>query len=248
MNDVPRVEEGFTIPRELQQNVPRKVRLSGRGTYSLVGSAMVSVAIAVFIIVVGSLTPREIRNRNELKREGKVAYTNDVRVGGMRSATVFYSFAYDGRTYEGQAFLPHQYLGDVLSYSRHGGFPVLFLPRNPSINHPYGWGSGPFPYFLYIFVAILVIQWSILTRYIVRDLHLARYGLMAIATVTGCGLSHNGSVLLNYEFRDMDGLLTKGSGECLDRRGVGEKVCVLYLPEETSKSRPNPPVFFRATI
>lgn len=248
MNDEPLVEKSFCIPRELQQDVPRKVRLSGKGTYYLVGSGIVSMAIAAFILVVGSLTPNEIRNRNALERGGEVTYTNDVRVGGMRSATVFYSFSYAGRTYDGEAFLPHEYLDSILSYSKHGGFPVLFLPTNPSINHPYGWSSGSFPYFLYIFVAIIVVQWAVLLNYLVRDLRLARYGLVAIATVTGCGLGRNDSAVLKYEFRDLDGLLTKGSGEYPCRRGIGEKICVLYLPEETTRSRPNPPVFFRAAI
>ena len=100
-------------PAELQQKLPRKIRLAARGIYYLAGSMLVSIAVATFVVIVGSVTPKEIKDRNDLGREGNLIYTNDVQVGGMRSATVFYTFTYSGKSYSGKAFLPHEYLGKV---------------------------------------------------------------------------------------------------------------------------------------
>jgi hypothetical protein len=235
------------IPAELQQQTPRKTRLTAMGVYCLVGSMTVSGAIAALVILVGSLTPKEIRDRHDLEREGRVTYTNDVQAGGMRSATVFYTFTYDGQSYSGKARLPHDYLEKVLNYSKSGGFPVLFLPRDPSINHPYDWkGNGPFPFIGYLLILIVIVQWTGLIRFFLRDFRLARSGLTAVGKVTECSQGNRGGIRLGYEFRDMDGLPTNGRGDFPARRDQGANICVLYLPDQTESSRPYPLLLFRA--
>jgi hypothetical protein len=235
------------IPAELNQELPRKTRLTPMGIYSLVGSGTVSAAIVALVVAFGSFTPKEIKDRHDLEREGRVTYTDDVQVGGMRSATVFYSFAYDGQSYSGKAFLPHEYLERVLNYSKSGSFPVVFLPRDPSINHPNDWkGNGSFPFVGYLLILILIIQWTGLTRLFLRDLRLARNGIAAVASVTDCSSGNRGGIKLRYEFRDMDGLPTDGRGDYGAKREQGAQICVLYLPEETEASRPYPLVLFRA--
>jgi hypothetical protein len=122
------------------------------------------------IILVGALTPKEIRDRKALQSEGSVAHTNDVQIGGMRDATVFYTFTFNGRPYSGKAFLPREYSARVLNYSKFGNFPILFLPRDPSISHPYDWsGDGPIPILFYILIIILIVQWSGLIRFVLHN-------------------------------------------------------------------------------
>jgi hypothetical protein len=239
-------ENDICVPEELQQELPRKICLAQRGIYYLVGSTVVSIAIAAFIITGSSSTPKEIKDRYDLQHHGSVTYTNDVRVGGMRSATVFYTFSYDGNIYNGRAFLPHEYLDKVLNYSQVGHFPVLFLPENPLVNHPYDWMGGSFPFFLYLFGLIIVAQWAVLIRLILQDLRLARSGAVAVGRVIRCSYGRSGGVHLKYEFRDMDGLLTEGHGEYPIRQRQNAQVCILYSPEKSGKSRPYPLVFFRA--
>ena len=106
MIDDNQLDNGICVPAELQQRLPRRVRLrlGARGIYYLVGDTLVylvgdtlvSIAIAALIIVAGSLTPKEIKERNELKREGSLTYTNDVQVGGGRSSTVFFYVSLQG--------------------------------------------------------------------------------------------------------------------------------------------------------
>ncbi len=179
IDDDSQLKDGVCIPAELQQTLPSRTRLAARGRliYSLVGGIIVSIALATLAMIVGSLTPGEIKERNALRREGSVTYTNDVRVGGMRSATVFYTFTYKGQSYSGNAFLPHEYSEKVENYSKAGRFPVLFLPRNPSINHPYDWtGSGSVPLIFYILLITIIFQWIFLARFILYYLRLARMG------------------------------------------------------------------------
>ena len=164
MSDNSKFENETYIPEGSQ---PSFLRFVVRNKYLFVCNSLVSIAIAAMIISIGALMPREIKDRNDLKREGRVTYTNDVQVGGRRDATVFYTFTYDGKTYSSKAFIPIEYADKVLNYSKSGGFPILFLPRNPSINHPKDWtGNGPAPIHLYILVIILIVQWSRLAMYV----------------------------------------------------------------------------------
>jgi len=110
--------------------------LSTGEVFYLVRGLLVAAAFTALIVITGSLTPKEIRVRRALAREGKTTLTNDVHVGGMRSATVFYTFAYGGQTYTGEAYLPSQYLDKVLNYSKTGNFPVLFAASDPSSTIP----------------------------------------------------------------------------------------------------------------
>jgi len=149
------------VPDDSPQPLRRLMRFAARNGYLLVGNILVSSALVTAIIFVGAFTPKDIKDRNDLRREGRVTYTNDVHVGGRRDATVFYTFTYDQKSYSGKAFLPSEYLDKVRNYSKSGDFPVQFLPMDPSINHPNDWiGNGPTAILLPILVAILAIQLS----------------------------------------------------------------------------------------
>lgn len=248
MIDSRQPENENVVPAELLQASPRKVRLAGKGIYYLVGSVLVSTAMIGFALVGLSITKTNVKNGIELAREGRLAYTGDVKAGGMHLSTVYYGFVYDGRAYRGEALLPRRYLNTISDYNKSGDFPVLFLPRNPSINHPYMWRddeSHGFAFLSYVLAAIVIVQWSMLGRFILTDLKLARNGVTAVAKVTKCSYGRNGGVRIRYQFRDLDGLPTEGSGEYATRKNDGAQICILYLPEEPGKSRPYPLIFFR---
>jgi hypothetical protein len=244
---VAQLENETCVPAELQQKLPRRIRLAAAGILYLVTNVLVSTAIVTFIILAGSLTPKDIKDRNDLQREGSVTFTNDVRIGGKGSATVFYTFTYNGKSYSGKAYLPREYSKKVLSYSKAGNFPVTFLPGDPTINHPYDWrGVGSFPSFLYLLILLIIVQWSALIRFLLPDLRLARNGLVAVGRVTNSSDGGIGGIYLKYEFRDADGLPMNGRGEHPVRQETGAQICVLYLPEDSGHSRPYPLSFFRA--
>jgi hypothetical protein len=235
------------MPVDLQQKTPRRFRLSAMGVYYLLGSLMVSIALLTFVIGFSIHDAKLIKNGKELEHEGRLIYTDDVKAGGGRQATVFYSFTYQGETYRSSAYLPKAYLSLVERYSKSGSFPVIFLPNNPSVNHPNDWhDTESLPWLKHLFVFLVFVQWCILFRLVIQDLRLIRKGIAVVGRVTSCRLSRNGGIVLKYEFRDMEGQLTEGRGEYPAPKKKDAQICVLYLPEQPWKSRPYPLVFFRA--
>jgi hypothetical protein len=236
------------VPAELQHDLPRRIRLAARGVYYLLGSMAISILMIAFIVVDFSKTAKEVRNGAELARDGIVAYTGDVQAGGMHLATACYSFTWNGTLYRGKARLPSRYLDKIDDYSKSDNFPVLFLPRDPSINHPNDWRddeSYSSAFISYVLIVLVVIQWSVLFRAILQELRLARNGVVATGRVTSWSYGRSGGIYVKYEFRDMDDLLSVGRGECPGWRKQDEQICVLYLPDQPDKNRPYPLVFFR---
>jgi hypothetical protein len=171
MVDNDSLKSSVEIPVELQQTLPRRVRPAGWVIFYFAFNMLLSAGLVTIVVLVGSLTPKEIRESNDLQRDGRLAYANNVRVTGMRSSTVSYTFTYNGKSYSGKAFLPSQSEKSVEKYAKTGNLPILFLPTNPLINHPFDWkGSGPFPFFGYIFGVLIVVQWIVFIRFILSDL------------------------------------------------------------------------------
>ncbi len=165
------LENEPSVPAELRRKSLRRFRLSAWNAYSLIGTTIMSALLLAFVIHDFSTSAKISRAGRELASYGLLASTADVRTGGLHSATVFYSFTYNGSLYRGQALLPRSYLDKVLRCEKTGDFPVLFLPRDPSVNHPYDWRDDESPSTLsYIFIVLMVIQWSVLMRSVFRDL------------------------------------------------------------------------------
>lgn len=246
-NDPLSLTDGI-LPTELQQPTPRTTRLAARGVYYIVGSMVVSMLIVAFAALAISKNADNVKKGRELARDGQLAYTGDVRSGGPHLATVYYTFTCNGQPYHGEAMLPESYLDKIDEYSKSGKFPILYLPRDPQINHPYEWHndeSYSFSLIAYVLIAIVIIQWSLMGKVIVRDLNLARNGVASAARVTKCSYGKNGGGRLRYEFRDMDGILTEGHGDYPVQQSLDAQICILYLPEETEKSHPYPLALFR---
>jgi len=239
---------GMSVPPELRHPLPRRIRLAARGIYYLAGSTVVSALLVAFLCADVLKTSKARRNGAELASDGQVVLTSDVHAGGMHSATVYYSFMFKGATYHGESLLPRRYLKRVENYSRSGGFSIVFLARDPSINHPNDWRDDEsYSILPFLLASLVILQWYVLIRFIVQDLRLARDGVAVIGRVTRCSLARNGGIRLKYEFRDSEDLLMEGSGEYPVRRKQDEEICVLFLPENSAANRPYPLVFFQAT-
>jgi hypothetical protein len=239
--------DSASIPDELRQNVPRKVRLAGRGLYYIIGTLIVSGAFLALVIALSVGDAKLAKQDKQLADAGRMTYTDDVfRSGGI----VFYSFRFDGETYHGKVSVPQEYRARVDRYHQSGSFPILFLPSNPSISRPYDWQNREtVPWLKRFFAFLVIIQWCGLGKYVLRDFRLVRSGEVAIGRVIKCLYNRsNGSIRLRYEFRDADGLLTEGRGEYPTRLDVNSKVVVMYLSKVGGKSRPYPTVFFRAAV
>jgi len=247
LTDDNKAEDRINVPVALQQELPRKVRLGSRGIYYLCVNLIFAAFLVTFVVMDVISAEKIKRTYQELTRDGLIVSTADVRAVGPHSATVDYTFMYDGNQYQGEAFLPHRYLDKVPGYSKSGGFRVKFLPRDPSINHPNDWRDDEsYSILSYIFTAIVAAQVAIFVGMMSRDWRLARKGMVTVGRVTGCRRGRNGGIYLKYEFRDADDIPTQGRGEYPNSKELGSQICVVYLPEESSKSRPYPLVFFVA--
>jgi hypothetical protein len=248
VTDAGKSKSNLPIPTELQQDAPRNIRLSAAGIYLFLANMLISAFMLAIAVGAFSMTTQNIAKGKLLARDGQVAYTGDVQSAGMHLATVHYSFNYNGQAYRGEALLPKRYLSKINDYSKAGNFRVLFLPRDPSINHPYDWQddeSYSFPFISYVFVALLILQWSGLIRYTLPDFRLARTGVVAIGRVTNCSYGSRG-ISLKYEFRDSDGLPMEGRSGYPRRLEEDTPICILYLPNDSGRNRPYPLTFFRA--
>jgi len=161
---------GSALPTEQQQRPTWKTRLKSNA-YILFLNVVISGLILTFAVGILTDTAKNIRNGKELARYGRLAYTDDVDSGGRGQSTVYYSFTYEGRLYRGEKLLPRKYVNRISDYRKSGNFPVLFLPDKPSVNHPYDWhGDESYSSALvsYLLIAVLIVQWTAWTRFIVR--------------------------------------------------------------------------------
>lgn len=232
------------VPEELQRRVPRKVCVTTRGLYYIIGTIIVSGFFLAFVIVGSIIDARLVARNKQLASQGHLAYTTDLWGDGR---FVSYAFNCNGQTYYGHAHVPEERRAQVARDQKSGSFPVLYLPGDPSINYPVGWKADTSPFLKCFFSLLVIVQWSILVRFGLRDLRLVRGGAVAEGRVTRCWYGgRNGSIQVSYQFSDSDGALWDGKGEYPTPQQVGASICVLYFPNKIWNSRPYPTAFFRA--
>ena len=69
-------------------------------------------------------------------------------------------------------------------------------------------------------------------------------GLPAIGAITKCGRARGG-FYVKYEFRTNDGRSANGTGLCDNRKGIGENVWILYLPQNPNRNGMYPLDYYR---
>jgi hypothetical protein len=146
------------IPTQPRQ---RLGQVLANNIYGLVPSLVISALLLTLAASILSGTATAVRNARELARDGRLVYASDVEPG-RRWVVVRYSFVYGGKLYRGEAPLPSRYVSKVRDYMNSGNLPVLFLPADPSINHPNEWHddeSYSHAFLSYLLVAIVIVQW-----------------------------------------------------------------------------------------
>jgi hypothetical protein len=205
MNDDFSQSTDFQVADELQQQLPRKLSLTPRGVVMMLVILVASIGLLALGASLYIHETHEKRNGAILAREGSLINSDEARISlGRRSVCVHYTFSVTGETYYGEECLPESQSEGVETKIRESGtLPILYLPGNPSINHPADWqesGSlAGFLFFLLVVVIGLLVSQSIEIR---RTWKLARYGKAAVGNVTGYKYLKNGHVSLKYEFRD----------------------------------------------
>jgi len=244
-NDAPWKESSFR--GEIAQRMPRRVSITLRGALLIFLVLSILIAFVGLTVYLYLHNAREIRDGDDLARRGRTTYAYDVRVGGLRGWRVTYRIRYNGSEFSGRAPIPKSKENEMFSYST-SPFPVLFLPDNPSVNHPKDWKEpDSHPWLVYGFLLLIPIL-LFLARGpdVLLDLQLARTGIAVFGIAIGSTHTKGGTVRLKYEFRDADELLNEGSGYYPFIPEKGTAVMILYSRQNTAKSRPYPLFFFNA--
>jgi len=223
-----RFAEAATIPGELTGQLPRRTRLAKNGILFAIVIAIL-LAIAVALTIPASMNAvRLTQTRTALRQESSEVIG---RIDKKTRSKFYYSFQVDGRSFTGRASIQ-------LQTSRVSDpIPILYLPSNPSINHPAAWEeptvvvwfpfSGPAVFLLIALAVYISMCW---------DRRLAAEGKPAVATVTSCALNKSG-FSVKYEFRTEKGTVTKGNSSSETDQEVGASVCVLYLPRNPRRNQ-----------
>lgn len=223
-----------SIPRELTGPVPRRLRLSKNGN-RMAAAAAVMFALGVFSTLwIGVDRVQHLLHRAALRRDGRETVGEITRVwSASRSmkTKVSYIFAVNGVSFVGEELVPHQL---AASLRNSDPLPIRYLPANPAVNHPAAWewsvDSDTFVAPILSTALVLFLFTALrLERRVVAD------GLPAVGEITKCARARGG-FSVNFDFRTRDGRVTKGSGWSQGRREIGERVCVLYLPQDPKRN------------
>jgi hypothetical protein len=234
------------LHRETAQHISRGVSFTLKGVFLVLAVAVISIAFVWLVVDLYVHNAREIQHGNDLSRRGQMTYASDVRVGGISGWSVSYTFLYDGKTYHGRAHIPKSYQKQMLNFGN-SPFPIVFLPDDPSVNHPKDWNElGSHPWYVYgILLAIPFFLCLSRGPDLLLEFQLARTGIAVDGTVIGGKYTKSGTFMLKYEFRDSDDLLNEGSGYYPITPKKGADVVVLHLPQNAAKNRPYPFFYFR---
>lgn len=228
----------MVIPDELTRQLPRKTRLAKAGIQLAV------VCAIVLVIAVAQAIWAGIHASHLLQTKSALRHTSSEVIGKIEKQTkseYYYSFTADGTQFTGRASMQFQTLrvSDPL--------PVLYLPSNPSINHPAAWEEPtalawmPFMYQMILVPALLIIS---LTMRSAR--RLVAEGCPAVATITDCTYHQKGGFEVKYEFRTDAGESISGSSPSNDEQKIGASVCVLYMPRNPRRNQVYESLSYRA--
>jgi hypothetical protein len=236
--------QSASIPRELTGPLPRRLRLSKNGNLMAAAAAIMLALAVASTFWVGFDRVQHLEHRAALRHDGRETVGEIRRVwSASRSmkTRVSYTFAVNGVPFVGEELVPDQL---VRSFPESGTLPIRYLPSNPAVNHPAAWEWS-----LDLDSFVAPILWIGLVLFLFTTLRsehwLVAKGLPAVGEITKCAPARRGGFSVNFDFRTEDGSVTKGSGWSQCRRETGERVCVLYHPENPKRNLSYPSLNYR---
>lgn len=214
---------------ETNAKLPREVRLSDNGHSSLWTILFLLSGGLILLGGVSYYLVHQHQQHDALDREGLNAPGSVTRIAHGRGGTyVYYVFEVDGAWYQ----------NDAPWHGGHGRLdigsqiPVLYLPSDPSVNYPKGWGWWDFgTLFLFYFGALPVYAGVRTAWSLYRDWRLARLGWVTEGKVTICvPKKSTDKFMVDFEFRsDRDELVEGSNNDCPDEYKTDSKIRVIYL-------------------
>jgi len=230
--------------QKLNAMIPRKVRLDADVGYKFL--LFVIVFLGGGLICIGGASyyyAEQAWHREALNRGGREAIARITEIDSGRGSTaVYYTFRLSGTVHQGHAYFPQdRYLNIRVGEE----MPILFLPSDPSINHPISWEWWSWwdlvpQLFLLFFSCVGAVPAGALYR----DRRLARVGWVTEATVIAC--APNGKQFrVDYEFYSEDHEQFDGANENCDEYKTGSKIRVIYLRKNPKRNDTYPMSTYR---
>jgi hypothetical protein len=239
--------ESWTIPPELDQPLPRRVRLSGTGVFNCVFAA---ASIIAGMAIANQAVQGELRREAEaqartrqVSAEGRETDATVTRLtSGLGIDSVGYDFTVDGRTYSGYGVMAPSHWAALQVGSP---LEILYLPSDPAKSYPESdppnsqthWllvlpVAGMALFFMFSFAAIQ------LSAVLPKRRLLAR-GRPARAVVTRCNAGSRGrssGYFLHYDFSLPDGSKSQGKVFRSEPVTEGSTATALYDPDHPQRN------------
>ena len=229
-------------PKGLGRSAPREVRLTAQGIAVLVLGVLLLAGAVAAGLGLGGMATRQSGERRLLREQGVEApgvVTRLRRTGGEHpELRVYYRFTSRGETYTGRANAPRRLWDKMKEGSE---LPIRFLPADPAVNNPAGWGRSVLPIWAAVLcAATLALAGCLVMLKIRREVHLLSEGRAAPAVVTRLKkihYEHQHGTEVFYEFLLLNGSATTGKyGPVRRPPAVGATLSVVYDPDHPRRS------------
>jgi hypothetical protein len=243
-NNVP--DEAWRIPPELEQPLPRRIRLNGTGIFNCV---MAAVSLVFGLGLAGRVIHDELRREAEseslvrrLATEGRETQATVTKLFTGMGYVVNYKYTVDGRSHEGGAFISSEHWQSLQVGS---ALAVRYLPSDPAEAYP---DSDPpnlqkhWSITLPLAGMILLFMFSFTAIYLSAPLpqrRLLARGSAARGTVARCKEGSKGRMsgyFLYYDFALPDGGQCQGKAFRREPMQEGSVVTVLYHPDRPRRN------------
>ena len=214
---------------EINASIPRSVYVSADGQTALQVILGILVFALIWIAAISYSVVTDKRKADALHREGHEATASVTKIVHPRRSGdyVYYTFPFAGTTYRGGATISdfqsiRVQVGDQL--------PIQFLPSDPSVNHPSGWGwwgfGEVFAYALGLMFFGVGVK-GLVSMYLER--RLGRIGWVTEGKVIACA-PKGSRFRVDYEFSSEDGTEFDGANEySYDEYHYGAKIRIIYM-------------------
>jgi hypothetical protein len=230
-------DDHWTPPDSLGYSSLRPVRLTALGKFMIVIMAILVIGAIVLGVFLGRKAQRQNQELTMLREQGVTGDATVTRAwidsSKEQQRWIAYRFDYAGRVYTHGVTTP----GKIWRGLRQGAtIQISFVPSQPSVSHPIGWGGEALPFWLAFLIAGMVAGPAFLMLILVRrETRLLMEGRPAPGRVTGFRKTDK-AIQVQYEFRLLNGAMVKGKTNRSRKPVVGETLCVLYDPENPRRN------------
>lgn len=233
------------LPSDLTGKRPRKMRMTGNGMQMAAGTILFFAFAVVCAIYGWSGVLKQAKYRSELRNNyketvGEIQWLGSV--GRSPQNRLRYTFSVNGTTYKGEAAVPNTLLHDLAQST---SLSIRYVPFNPAVNHPAEWewsaSFDPDSLFASILGVIVGMVFYIPLR---RERQLIVGGEPTSGVITKCSRFRS-NYEVKYEFQAEDRNVTRGRGWSNCAKQTGERVHVLYMPQNPRRNRPYPSPYYR---